>query len=99
MKVVAFNGSPRGDGNTAILVRHVFAELQKEGIETEVVSLAGKPLRGCLACYKCYINVNRQCVQTMDALNGYVEKMIQAISRLETLGDVEQVIRLLDWSK
>lgn len=78
MKVVAFNGSPRGDSNTALLVRHVFTELQKEGIETEMVSLAGKPLRGCLGCYKCYINVNRQCVQTKDALNGYVDKMIQA---------------------
>jgi len=78
MKVVAFNGSPRGDSNTAILIRHVFAELQKEGIETEAVSLAGKPLRGCLGCYKCYINQNRQCVQTKDALNTYVQKMIEA---------------------
>jgi multimeric flavodoxin WrbA len=78
MKVVAFNGSPRGDSNTAILIRHVFAELQKEGIETEMVSLAGKPLRGCLGCYKCYINHNGQCVQTKDALNTYVQKMSEA---------------------
>jgi multimeric flavodoxin WrbA len=78
MKVVAFNGSPRGDSNTAILVRHVFAELNKEGIETEAVSLAGKALRGCLGCYKCYINRNRQCVQTKDALNTYVQKMSEA---------------------
>jgi multimeric flavodoxin WrbA len=78
MKVVALNGSPRGDSNTAILVRHVFAELNKEGIETEAVSLAGKPLRGCLGCYKCYINRNRQCVQTKDALNTYVQKMSEA---------------------
>lgn len=78
MKVVAFNGSPRGDSNTAILVRHVFAELEKEGIQTETVSLAGKALRGCLGCYKCYINVNRQCIQTRDALNAYVQKMIEA---------------------
>jgi multimeric flavodoxin WrbA len=78
MKVVAFSGSPRGDSNTAILVRHVFAELNKEGIETEAVSLAGKPLRGCLGCYKCYINRNRQCVQTKDALNTYVQKMSEA---------------------
>jgi multimeric flavodoxin WrbA len=78
MKVVAFNGSPRGDSNTAILIRHVFAELDKEGIETEVVSLAGKPLRGCLGCYKCYINRNGQCVQTKDALNTYVQKMAEA---------------------
>ncbi|MDM7999300.1 MAG: flavodoxin family protein [Dehalococcoidia bacterium] len=78
MKVVAFNGSPRGDSNTAILLRHVFAELTKEGIETEVISLARKPLRGCLGCYKCYVNQNRQCIQSKDALNEYVEKMVQA---------------------
>lgn len=42
MKVVAFSGSARKDGNTAILVRHVFAELQEEGIETELVQLAGE---------------------------------------------------------
>ncbi len=78
MKVVAFNGSPRGDSNTAILIRHVFAELNKEGIETEALSLGGKPLRGCLGCYKCYINQNRQCVQTKDALNAYVQKMAEA---------------------
>jgi multimeric flavodoxin WrbA len=78
MKVVALNGSPRGDSNTAILIRHVFAELQKEGVEIEMVSLAGKPLRGCLGCYKCYINRNRQCVQTKDALNTYVQKMSEA---------------------
>ena len=42
MKVVAFNGSARKDGNTAILVRYVLSELEKEGIETEFVQLAGK---------------------------------------------------------
>ncbi len=78
MKVVAFNGSPRGDSNTAILIRHVLAELQEEGIETEMVSLAGRPLRGCLGCYKCYINQDRRCVQARDALNSHVEKMIGA---------------------
>ena len=35
MKVVGFNGSPRKDGNTTILIDHVFLELEKEGIETE----------------------------------------------------------------
>lgn len=78
MKVVAFNGSPRGDSNTAILIRHVFAELAKEGIGTEMVSLAGKPLRGCLGCYNCYINRDGQCVQTKDALNTYVKKMSES---------------------
>jgi multimeric flavodoxin WrbA len=41
MKVVAFNGSARKRGNTAILIKHLFAELEKEGIETELIELAG----------------------------------------------------------
>ena len=49
MKVVAFNGSARKDGNTAILVRQVFCELEKEGIDTELVQLAGQTIGGCTA--------------------------------------------------
>jgi len=45
MEVVAFNGSARKNGNTAILVNHVFRELQKQGIETELVQLAGKKIQ------------------------------------------------------
>jgi multimeric flavodoxin WrbA len=78
MKVVAFNGSPRKDGNTAILIRHVFAGLEKEGIETEMVQLAGHRLRGCLACFQCFANADRRCVQKGDALNTYIEKMVAA---------------------
>ncbi len=54
MKVVAFSGSARKDGNTAILINHVFRELEKEGIETSLFQLAGKEIRGCIACYKCW---------------------------------------------
>ena len=78
MKVVAFNGSARKDSNTAILIKHVFGELEKEGIETEMIQLAPKPLRGCLACYKCWINADKRCVQTKDNLNAYIEKMLDA---------------------
>ncbi|MBN1592030.1 MAG: flavodoxin family protein [Candidatus Coatesbacteria bacterium] len=78
MRVVAFNGSPRKDGNTTLLINYVFEELKKEGIETEMVSLAGKPLRGCIACYKCYENQDKRCVISGDELNRYIEKMIEA---------------------
>ncbi|MBI5695187.1 MAG: flavodoxin family protein, partial [Nitrospirae bacterium] len=61
MKVVAFSGSARRDGNTAILIRQVFTELEKEGIETELVQLAGKKIRGCTACFKCAKNKDRHC--------------------------------------
>ncbi len=46
MKVVAFNGSARKEGNTALLLNTVLAELSAEGIETELYSLAGKPIQG-----------------------------------------------------
>jgi len=75
MKVVAFNGSARKDGNTAILVREVFSELEKEGIETELVQLAGKPIRGCTACGQCYKNKNQRCVIENDVANDCIEKM------------------------
>ena len=75
MKVVAFNGSARKDGNTAILIRRVFAELEAEGIETELVQLAGQPIRGCTACGQCYKNKNQRCVIEKDVVNDCIEKM------------------------
>ena len=45
MKVVAFNGSARKEGNTFILLNVVLEELRNEGIETELISLAGKPIQ------------------------------------------------------
>jgi multimeric flavodoxin WrbA len=56
MKVAAFNGSSRKDGNTAILLNLVLDELKTEGIETELIQLAGETLSGCIACYKCAEN-------------------------------------------
>lgn len=78
MKVVAFNGSARKDGNTAILVNYVFDELKKEGIETELVQLAGKKIRGCTACYKCFDNKDQRCSVKDDVANECIEKMIGA---------------------
>ena len=78
MKVVGFNGSARKDGNTAILIREVFGELEKEGIETELIQLAGKDIRGCTACGKCYENKDSKCVVKDDVLNDCLEKMTAA---------------------
>ncbi len=75
MKVVAFNGSPRKAGNTSILIKHVFTALEKEGIETHLVELAGQPLHGCTACYKCVGNKDKKCVIKTDSMNNYI-KMI-----------------------
>lgn len=75
MKVFAVNGSARKDGNTAILLSTVIGELEKEGIQTEMVQLAGQQIRGCLACYKCFKNKNFCCVQDKDILNELLAKM------------------------
>ena len=78
MKVVAFNGSARKDGNTAVLIREVFSELEGEGIETEMVQLAGKTIRGCTACGKCQKNLDNRCAIDNDFANECVEKMLEA---------------------
>jgi len=78
MKVVAFNGSARKDGNTAILIRKVFAELEAEGIETELFQLAGKPIKGCTACGKCYENKDKKCAVDNDVMNECIDKMVEA---------------------
>ena len=78
MKVVAFNGSARKDGNTAILVNTVFRELKKAGIRTELVQLAGKKIRGCTACNLCFRNQDRRCAIKGDILNECIEKMLEA---------------------
>jgi len=78
MKVVAFNGSPRINGNTAQSIQIVLAELNKAGIETEFVQLGGKRVFGCLACGKCAENKDNRCVRTDDEMNTFIEKMQQA---------------------
>ncbi len=78
MKVVAFNGSPRKEGNTSILINLVLGELTKEGIETEVVQVGGKKIRGCIACFKCLENQNKRCAVDNDMLNECIEKMLDA---------------------
>ncbi|MCX7049270.1 MAG: flavodoxin family protein [Candidatus Sumerlaeota bacterium] len=78
MKVVAFNGSARRDGNTAILVKHVFEELEKEGIETEMVQMSGQAIRGCMACYQCFKNKDNFCAVINDSVNDYIKKMLAA---------------------
>ncbi len=78
MNVVAFCGSARRNGNTAMLARTVLAELEPAGIETELVQLAGKEIRGCLACRKCFEKKDRRCSGRDDDVNGLIEKMIAA---------------------
>lgn len=78
LKVVALNGSARKGGNTAILLRYVLKELEKEGISTELVEMSGAKIHGCLSCRECSRNRDRRCGQKNDMGNVYIEKMEQA---------------------
>ena len=78
MKVAAFNGSPQRDGNTARLLGYALAELEAAGVETELVHVGGRPLRGCLACRRCFERQDRRCASSGDAMNGFIETMIEA---------------------
>ena len=75
MKVVAFNGSPNKEGNTWHALKMVTAELEKAGIEAEIVHVGNKVIRGCTACYQCVKNKNEQCVLPGDDVNEWVQKM------------------------
>jgi len=78
MKVVALNGSARKNGNTAILLNLVLDELNNEGLETELIQMAGISLPGCRACYKCFKNKNKHCSVETDMLNEVIDKMLAA---------------------
>ena len=78
MKVVAFSGSARKNGNTAVMIQKIFSRLQAHGIETELVQLAGEKFSGCLACYKCFERKDKRCAVNGDIVNGCIEKMLSA---------------------
>lgn len=78
MKVIAINGSPRPDGNTAMLLGKVLEPIAAEGIETEVFQLGGNLIAGCKACYACFRDKNRTCAQADDVVNACILKMAQA---------------------
>lgn len=78
MKILAFNGSARKDGNTALLIKRVLMVLESEGFETELVQLAGERVQGCNACRTCYTTKNQRCAIEEDKVNEYIQKMLQA---------------------
>lgn len=78
MKVTAFNGSPRKEGNTSLLIGHVCKTLTNEGIDTEVVQVGGELMHGCIACYQCFSRKDKRCAVTDDIANSCIEKMLES---------------------
>lgn len=53
MKVLMINGSPHAKGNTYIALHEMEKIFQKEEVETEILQIGNKPIRGCIACNSC----------------------------------------------
>ena len=69
MKVLLINGSPHQKGNTAIALGEVAAQLQKNGIDSEIVWIGNQPVRGCIACGKCKTQADGRCIFDDDVCN------------------------------
>ena len=78
LKVVAVNGSPRADGNTAMLVEATLEPLRAAGIECEQIQLAGKTVGGCTACAVCRKVADRRCHGRDDFGNEVIEALDSA---------------------
>lgn len=74
MKVVAFNGSPKKEGNTYTAIKLIADKLTDSGIEVEIIHVGNKLIRGCLACGQCVKMMNERCVID-DEVNGWVQAM------------------------
>ena len=75
MKVLLINGSPKSNGNTFVALNEVSESLRSEGVDTEIIHVGSKPLRGCLACGQC--NALKECV-THDLVNEVLSKFKDA---------------------
>lgn len=78
MKVIAFNGSPKKDGNTAHGIGIVKKELEAKGIDVKVIHVGNKQIRGCMACNQCVKNRDEKCVIQGDEVNEWIQEMKDA---------------------
>jgi multimeric flavodoxin WrbA len=72
MRAIGITGSPRKNGNTEAVTRHILKAVEEEGIETELVPLAGLDIRPCNACMAC---TKKETCPIKDDLFPVYEKM------------------------
>ena len=72
MKVIAINGSPRLNGNTAIALGWMTEELEREGIDVEMVHIGSRVIRGCIACGHCTSSEETLCAIKDDCVNELI---------------------------
>lgn len=74
MKVLLINGSPNKKGCTYTALAEISMELNKEGIETEILHIGTKPIPGCIGCGYCYKSGEHKCFYSEDLVNEALEK-------------------------
>ena len=79
MKVLLVNGSPRHKGNTALALEEMVKVFEAEGIETEILHVGNKDIRGCIACGSCgkngkcvFDDMVNECAPKFEACDGIV---------------------------
>ena len=77
MKVLMINGSPHKQGNTFIALNEIAKQLERQGIESEIVHIGNKAVRGCIACGKCR-ELPGKCVFDDDVCNSISAKFAEA---------------------
>ncbi len=78
ISALAISGSPRKNGNTHMLLRRCVDRLATQGIVGELVSLAGKTIRGCTACNACFESRDATCPGIADDdYQSVFEKMVK----------------------
>lgn len=77
MKVIAINGSPRKGGNTEAVLLEMAKELKAAGIETEIIQVGDKAIRGCTGCGYCWTDGNA-CAIADDCVNEIAQKIGEA---------------------
>ncbi len=75
MKVLLINGSPHKSGNTFIALSEAAKQLERNGIEAEIVHIGVKPIRGCIACGQCKMKELDRCVFDDDICNSISAKL------------------------
>ena len=78
MKVLLINGSPRKNGNTFTALSEIANTLKTEGIESEIVWIGNKPIRGCIACGTCKTKGNGRCIFDDDVCNSISAKFAES---------------------
>ena len=73
MKVLMLNGSPHEKGCTYTALMEVAGELEKAGIQTEIMHVGGDLVHGCMGCGAC--SKLGRCIYSQDKVNEAVEKM------------------------